>query len=190
MADGAFAPGTQSRRASLHELEILVTTDATAVSTALCAARPDVMTVVFCTYQSLGIIEQAPNEGAPAVGALAEHLRQDAARRRPGDADIFQQAARAVEALSDQCRANAYRPPSANTLTPLAEGQIGGDDGRAPSCQFEDLLLGDPVHGTSVDLAEGLQVRKARFAQPPRGGAWLRGRGPRRPGAVAEQGGS
>ena len=107
MADGAFAPGTQSRRASLHELEILVTTDATAVSTALCAARPDVMTVVFCTYQSLGIIEQAPNEGAPAVGALAEHLRQDAARRRPGDADIFQQAAPRgrglVRPVSGQC---------------------------------------------------------------------------------------
>ena len=133
------------------------------------------------------------------LGGLARSLSTCARTLRgagPGvafpHADIFQQAARAVEALSDQCRASAYRlrPPSANTLTPLAEGQIGGDDGRAPSCQFEDLLLGDPVHGTSVDLAEGLQVRKARFAQPPRGGAWLRGRGPRRPGAVAEQGGS
>ena len=53
-------PGTQSRRASLHELEILVTTDATAVSTALCAARPDVMTVVFCTYQSLASSNRHP----------------------------------------------------------------------------------------------------------------------------------
>ena len=52
--------------ASLHELEIPVTTGATAVSMALCMARPEAMTVVFCTYQSLGIIEQAQREGAPA----------------------------------------------------------------------------------------------------------------------------
>ena len=43
-----------------------MTTDATAVSMALCMARPEAMTVVFCTYQSLGIIEQAQREGAPA----------------------------------------------------------------------------------------------------------------------------
>ena len=86
MADGAFAPGTQSRRASLHELEILVTTDATAVSTALCAARPDVMTVVFCTYQSLGIIEQVPNEGTPAVDlVLCDEAHRTTSIERPGD---------------------------------------------------------------------------------------------------------
>ena len=59
--------GRKDEDASLHELEIPVTTDATAVSMALCMARPEAMTVVFCTYQSLGIIEQAQREGAPAL---------------------------------------------------------------------------------------------------------------------------
>ena len=58
--------GHKDEDASLHELEIPVTTDATAVSMALCMARAEAMTVVFCTYQSLGIIEQAQREGAPA----------------------------------------------------------------------------------------------------------------------------
>ena len=59
--------GRKDEDASLHELEIPVTTDATEVSMALRMARPEAMTVVFCTYQSLGIIEQAQREGAPAL---------------------------------------------------------------------------------------------------------------------------
>ena len=41
--------------------------------------------------------------------------------------------------------------------------------------QFEDLLLGNALHGSPVDLAEGLDVREPCFAQPACGGAGFAG---------------
>ena len=78
--------GRNDEDASLHELEIPVTTNATAVLTALRAARPDVMTVVFCTYQSLGIVEQAQNEGTPPFDLiLCDEARRTTGIERPAD---------------------------------------------------------------------------------------------------------
>ena len=78
--------GRKDEDASLHELEIPVATDATEVSLALCTARPEAMTVVFCTYQSLGIIEQAQTEGAPAFDlVLCDEAHRTTGVERPGD---------------------------------------------------------------------------------------------------------
>ena len=78
--------GRKDEDASLHELEIPVATDATEVSMALCMARPEAMTVVFCTYQSLGIIEQAQREGAPAFDlVLCDEAHRTTGVERPGD---------------------------------------------------------------------------------------------------------
>ena len=78
--------GRKDEDASLHELEIPVATDATEVSMALCMARPEAMTVVFCTYQSLGIIEQAQNKGAPAFDlVLCDEAHRTTGVERPGD---------------------------------------------------------------------------------------------------------
>ena len=57
--------GRNDEDASLQELEIPVTTDPTAISQALGEAITDAMTVVFSTYHSLGLVEQAQDEGAP-----------------------------------------------------------------------------------------------------------------------------
>ena len=57
--------GRNDEDASLQELEIPVTTDPPAISAALREAAGDAMTVVFCTYHSLGIVERAQDEGAP-----------------------------------------------------------------------------------------------------------------------------
>ena len=51
--------------ASLLELEIPVTTNASMIGKALQAASSKTMTVVFCTYHSLGLIEQAQDDEAP-----------------------------------------------------------------------------------------------------------------------------
>ncbi len=56
--------GQDSEDASLCELEIPVTTDATQLLKVLSEDRRESMTVVFCTYQSLGLVEQAQNDGA------------------------------------------------------------------------------------------------------------------------------
>lgn len=56
--------GRNDEDASLQELEIPVTTDIPKITQALQKARPDVMTVVFCTYQSLEIVAKAQNDGA------------------------------------------------------------------------------------------------------------------------------
>ncbi len=57
--------GRNDEDASLQELEIPVTTDPPAISAALREGAEDAMTVVFCTYHSLGIVERAQDEGAP-----------------------------------------------------------------------------------------------------------------------------
>lgn len=57
--------GRNDEDASLQELEIPVTTDPAAISQALGEAITDAMTVVFSTYHSLGLVEQAQDEGAP-----------------------------------------------------------------------------------------------------------------------------
>ena len=78
--------GRNEEDASLHELEIPVTTDAAKVSTALSAARQDVLTVVFCTYQSLSIIEQAQNKGAPGFDlVLCDEAHRTTGIERPDD---------------------------------------------------------------------------------------------------------
>ena len=57
--------GRNDEDASLEELEIPVTTDPAAISRALRNAPPGSMTVVFCTYQSLDLVRQAQDDGAP-----------------------------------------------------------------------------------------------------------------------------
>ena len=57
--------GRSDEDASLQELEIPVTTDPAAISQALGEAITNAMTVVFSTYHSLGLVEQAQDEGAP-----------------------------------------------------------------------------------------------------------------------------
>ena len=78
--------GRNDEDALMHELEIQVTTDAVAISAELCKACPDVLTVVFCTYQSLGIVEQAQGEGAPAFDlVLCDEAHRTTGIDRPGD---------------------------------------------------------------------------------------------------------
>ena len=57
--------GKMHEDASILELEIPVTTDATAISDALQKTDENNMKVVFCTYHSLPIVEAAQNVGAP-----------------------------------------------------------------------------------------------------------------------------
>ena len=57
--------GHDAEDAPLEELEIPVSTNASSVTKALKEERGDAMTVIFCTYQSLEVIEQAQQGGAP-----------------------------------------------------------------------------------------------------------------------------
>ena len=69
--------GRQSEDASFEELEIPVTTDPEAISAALREVSPDAMTVVFCTYQSLPVVERAQGAGAAAFDlALADEAHR------------------------------------------------------------------------------------------------------------------
>ena len=56
--------GRSDEDASFLELEIPVTTDRQAVGRALRHAPSGAMTVVFCTYHSLGLVAQAQDDGA------------------------------------------------------------------------------------------------------------------------------
>ena len=78
--------GRNDEDASLHELEIPVTTDPAAISKALHSAPPDAMTVVFCTYHSLGLAEQAQDAGAPPFDLiLCDEAHRTTGIERPGD---------------------------------------------------------------------------------------------------------
>ena len=58
--------GKKSEDVPIQELEIPVTTDPQKISEALKGTDEDAMTVVFCTYHSLPIVEDAQDKGAPA----------------------------------------------------------------------------------------------------------------------------
>ncbi len=78
--------GRNDEDASLQELEIPVTTDPTTISRALRLSRPDAMTAVFCTYHSLGIVERAQDDGAPAFDiVLCDEAHRTTGIERPGD---------------------------------------------------------------------------------------------------------
>ena len=78
--------GHTDEDASFQELEIPVTTETSAISQALRDAPPDALTVVFCTYHSLGLVEQAQDEGAPPFDiVLCDEAHRTTGIERPGD---------------------------------------------------------------------------------------------------------
>ena len=78
--------GRNDEDASLQELELPVTTDPTAISAALREPQGEALTVVFCTYHSLGLVERAQAEGAPAFDlALCDEAHRTTGVERPGD---------------------------------------------------------------------------------------------------------
>ena len=58
--------GRNDEDASLLELDYPVTTDLEKIREGLQAERPEALTAVFCTYQSLPLVAKAQAEGAPA----------------------------------------------------------------------------------------------------------------------------
>ena len=78
--------GRNDEDASLQELEIPVTTDPTAISQALRNASRDAMTVVFCTYHSLALVECAQDDGAPLFDLiLCDEAHRTTGIESPGD---------------------------------------------------------------------------------------------------------
>ncbi len=78
--------GRISEDASLQELEIPVTTDPAAITKRLQETPADVVTVVFCTYHSLGLVETAQDEGAPHFDlVLCDEAHRTTGVERPGD---------------------------------------------------------------------------------------------------------
>ena len=71
---------------SIQELKIPVTTDPSEISRALHKPDTGKMTVVFCTYQSLRLIEQAQNSGAPPFDIiLCDEAHRTTGVDKPGD---------------------------------------------------------------------------------------------------------
>ncbi len=78
--------GRNDEDASLQELEIPVTTDPAKISRVLGEAITDAMTVAFSTYHSLGLVEQAQDEGAPPFDLiLCDEAHRTTGIEHPGD---------------------------------------------------------------------------------------------------------
>lgn len=71
---------------SIQELKIPVTTDLSEISRALHNPDTGKMTVVFCTYQSLRLIEQVQNSGAPPFDIIfCDEAHRTTGVDKPGD---------------------------------------------------------------------------------------------------------
>ena len=78
--------GRTDEDASIYELEIPVTTDPVQISEALQKRDEDKMTVVFCTYQSLPIVADSQEQGAPAFDlVLCDEAHRTTGVDKPGD---------------------------------------------------------------------------------------------------------
>ncbi len=79
--------GRQDEDASFLELEIPVTTDPALIGKALRDSQSkEKMTVVFCTYHSLALVEEAQKDGAPPFDlVLCDEAHRTTGIERPGD---------------------------------------------------------------------------------------------------------
>ena len=80
--------GKKAEDVPIQELEIPVTTDPSRISQALQATDSETMTVVFCTYHSLPIVESAQDEDAPAFDiVLCDEAHRTTGVELPDDKD-------------------------------------------------------------------------------------------------------
>lgn len=78
--------GQTSEDSSILELKIPVTTDPASISPTLQNPDGDKMTVVFCTYQSLPLVEKAQDDGAPAFDIIfCDEAHRTTGVEAPGD---------------------------------------------------------------------------------------------------------
>ena len=78
--------GRNTEDVPIQELEIPVTTDPIKISAALQETDEDAMSVVFCTYHSLPLVEQAQGEGAPEFNLiLCDEAHRTTGIDAPGD---------------------------------------------------------------------------------------------------------
>ena len=78
--------GKNTEDVPIQELEIPVTTDPPKISQALQETDAEAMTVVFCTYHSLPLVEQAQDDGAPAFELiLCDEAHRTTGIDAPGD---------------------------------------------------------------------------------------------------------
>ena len=109
--------GRNDEDASLQELEIPVTTDPPAISAALREAGEDAMTVVFCTYHSLGIVERAQDQGAPPFDlVLCDEAHRTTGIERPAPGPQLSQG-QAPTGISD-----TLKPPPKPVRSPAFAG--------------------------------------------------------------------
>ena len=78
--------GQTSEDSSILELKIPVTTDPASISYTLQNPDSDKMTVVFCTYQSLPLVEKAQDDGAPPFDIIfCDEAHRTTGVEAPGD---------------------------------------------------------------------------------------------------------
>ena len=78
--------GQTSEDSSILELKIPVTTDPASISHTLQNPDTNKMTVVFCTYQSLPLVEQAQDDGAPPFDIIfCDEAHRTTGVEAPGD---------------------------------------------------------------------------------------------------------
>ena len=126
--------GRNDEDASLLELDYPVTTDPVKIEAGLRKERPEALTVVFCTYQSLPLVAAAQAKGAPAFDLVV----CDEAHRTTGveDAAVNQKDNREIspfrlvhDASRIRARKRLYTTATPRIYTSATQSRAGGEPG-------------------------------------------------------------
>ena len=133
--------GRNDEDASLLELDIPVTTDPDQIQAGLATARPQAMTAVFCTYQSLPLVAAAQAAGAPAFDLVV----CDEAHRTTGveETGTQQQESRAVSPFRLVHDADCIHAGKRLYTTATPRLYTSGAKGRAVDRELEVYSMDD-----------------------------------------------
>ena len=127
--------------ASLLELDYPVTTDLEKIQKGLQAKRPEALTVVFCTYQSLHLVETAQADGAPAFDlVVCDEAHRTTGVEEPASKSKDDQKISPFLLVHNKHRIHAHKRLYA-TATPRI--YKGGAKGRAADRNLEIYSMDD-----------------------------------------------
>ena len=155
--------GRNDEDASLLELDYPVTTDLEKIREGLQAERPEALTAVFCTYQSLPLVAAAQAEGAPAFDlVVCDEAHRTTGVEDPADKRKDDQKVSPFRLVHDKDSIHAHKRLYA-TATPRLYTESAR--GRAADRNLDIYSMDD-------ESVYGPEFYKMAFSQAIEGG-WL-----------------
>ena len=156
--------GRTDEDASLLELDYPVTTDPARIQAGLQVIRPAALTVVFCTYQSLSLVEAAQAAGVPAFDLVV----CDEAHRTTGVEDTAANPSDARQTSPFRLVHDAFRIHAHKRLYTTATPRIYTSAAQSRAAANRDL----EVYSMDDECIYGPVFHRMQFSEAIEGG-WL-----------------